>query len=340
MRALVKYDHGPGKIEVRDVEEPHPAPNEAIIEVEAAGICGTDLHIQNGSWSVNPPVIMGHEFSGRIVQLGNGVMGWSTGDRVVSEVPRVCGTCEYCVSGNYHLCDQRKAMGYAVDGAFTKLVAVPSRNLHKLPHNLTSEEAAIVEPLADVMHAMLAVSQVKPGDSVAIVGPGPIGLLGAQVAKACGAIQVVVTGLSKDAERLNLAEKLGATTINVDEQDPIQRMMSSTSGRGFDLVLEASGSPSGATLALSTVRKKGQVTLIGLHSREAQVDLNRIVQREIRLAGSWVNVRDDWDRALRIVSAGLVHLKPLISGTFRLEEWQQAFELCRAGRAIKVLLIP
>jgi len=338
LRALVKYDYGPGKMEIRDVEEPSPGADDALVRVEAAGVCGTDLHIEDGVWPVNPPVIAGHEFGGTIIQLGNNVKGWHIGDRVVS-MPGFCGSCEHCLSGDYNLCDRRKPFGQAVDGVFAKLAAIPSRLLLKLPDNLTFEEGALIEPFANVVHAMLGVSHVKPGDTVVVVGPGPIGLLAAQVSKACGA-RTLVAGLSKDSARLNLAKKLGATTIDVERQDPVQEIMSLTSGKGADLALEACGTPPGVTLAVNAVRKRGQVTLMGVHSREVQLDPNQIMRRETILKGSFANTRWDWDRALRIASHGVVDLKPFISGTFKLDEWQKAFDLSREGRAIKALIVP
>jgi L-iditol 2-dehydrogenase len=341
LKAVVKYDHGPGKMEVREMPEPEPSPDEVILKVGAAGICGTDLHIQEGTWPVNPPVIVGHEFTGTIFRLGSDVAGWEIGQRVVPEThARFCGKCDYCISGKYNLCDKRMAFGYGVNGAFTRLVAVPSRILHRLPDNVSFEHAAIVEPLADVCHSVLTIGNVKPGDSVLIVGPGPVGLLATQVAKANGATSILITGLSKDAERLKIAERLGATPIDVEKQNAVKAVLAATGDRGVDFVLEASGTSSGVAMALNAVRKNGQIVLMGVHSRESQVDLNRIVLRETRVSGTFVNIRDDWERALRLVSTGLVDLKPLLSGTFRLDQWERAFDLCRKGEAIKALLVP
>lgn len=217
MQALVKYASGPGAMQVQDMPEPELIPGHVVIQVRATGICGTDLHIQAGEYPVNPPVILGHEFSGVVSAIASDVSGVEIGKNVTSIVYfTTCGKCEFCVTGQWNLCSARKSIGSGVNGAFASYVLVPARNVRPLPENIDFIAGAVIEPLACVAHGVYEKSNLKPGDFVLVLGTGAIGLLTAQMAVAAGA-NVILAGMTANSERMQLSMKLGTQQI-VDVQ--------------------------------------------------------------------------------------------------------------------------
>ena len=198
-------------MEIRDVPEPSPGPGQVKIEVKAAGICGSDVHLLKGDIAIpiRPPVVIGHEFSGVIVQLGSGVSGWGVGDRVTVEPGLdTCGQCQYCQTGHSHLCKERRPLGFHYNGGFAKYVIAPAQNVYRLPDNVDFIGGALGEPVAVVTHGVIEISRVLPGDNVLVSGVGAIGLLAAQVARCYGA-RVVISGTSADDNRFRVAKSLG-----------------------------------------------------------------------------------------------------------------------------------
>ena len=248
MKALMKVAPGPGNLELRELPEPEPRPGEAVVRVVATGICGSDLHIQDDEYKVVPPVVIGHETAGMVVAVGEGVANVKPGDLVTSQTTiSTCGTCELCLSGRTNLCPERRWLGGHVNGGFASLFRVPARNLLHLPAGVTCEAAALTEPLACCVHGVLEVGLPALGDrsrrnlTAVISGPGPIGLLCAQVARAAGA-RVIVLGTSADGARFALAQRLGLMeTVDVQRRDPATAVAELTDGRGPDLVVEAAG---------------------------------------------------------------------------------------------------
>src|ERR1700730_6158377 len=222
MIAVQKMARGVGNIELQEVPEPHAGDGQVIIEVHAAGICGTDLHIYLDEFETNPPVTIGHELAGVIVELGRGVVEFKVGDRVTTETYfSTCGHCLDCRRGRRNLCLHRRSIGSKQDGAFTKFLLTPASNLHLVPDELDLESAALTEPLACTVHGVLETAGVQAGDNVVLTGPGPIGLLALQLAKAAGA-KAVMIGTHCDINRLKLAKELGADgVINVEEVDHV-----------------------------------------------------------------------------------------------------------------------
>ncbi len=199
MEALVKTQKGVGFLEIREVEDPKAGDSDVLIRVKAAGICGTDLHIQAAKFHCNPPVMIGHEFSGEIVEVGNNVKRFNVGDHVVAEPHRGgCGSCRYCLTGQVEVCGDKKAIGYKVDGCFAPYIALPESSLHRIPDNVTYEQAALTEPLAVVVKAVLERSRVEPEDFVVVLGCGPIVFLAAAAAKAEWARAGMITGTDRD----------------------------------------------------------------------------------------------------------------------------------------------
>lgn len=343
MHGLFKTAPGPENMEVREALVPKPGPGEVMIEVKAAGICGSDLHIYHSDIAIptRPPVITGHEFSGVIAELGEGVGNWKKGDRVTAETASIrCDTCSYCRTGFYNLCPERRLIGYWVNGAFAKNIVVPARNVHRLPDNIDFVTGAMTEPTACCVHAVNELTNIRGGDLVVVIGPGPIGLISAQLAMAEGA-DVVVVGTSKDAPRLEVAKKLGAKrTIDVMTEDAQEIINQMTGGKGADVVFECSGNQAGAALGLELVRRQGQYTQIGLFGKKIELDFERICYKELKVTGSIGSVWTSWDKALRFMATGRIQLKPLQSDILPVTEWKEGFRKFEAKEGFKLFLQP
>ena len=222
MRAIVNIERKPHRVEMQERAKPEFGPLDVLLRVRGVGVCGSDLHQWHAthSWNVNYPVILGHEFGGEIAAVGAEVVGLMEGDRVVSETAAfICERCVYCRSGLYNLCPERLGFGYGVDGAMADYVRVPARCLHKVPGNVSMEDAAMTEPGCVAANAVLELSQVKPGDFVVVIGPGPIGLMALQMAKLNGPSELWMVGTRRDSARLNVAQELGATRVLVTEEE-------------------------------------------------------------------------------------------------------------------------
>jgi len=343
MKAVVKYAHGKGNVELRDMPEPSPRPDEVMIEVKAAGICGSDLHIfdEDIKLPIRPPVIMGHEFSGVIAEVGSSVKKWKPGDRVTSETSaHVCGECLPCRTGNYNVCAEKRLIGYWFNGAFAKYCVVPSRLVHKLPDNVSFLSGALCEPLACCVNGVLEKTRIQPGDLVVIAGPGPIGLLSLQIAKSQGA-SVILCGTSQDERRLKIGEDLGADlTINVEEEDPWRTVSKMTNGAGSDVFIDCSGSPNAVRMGFQLVRRGGQYTQIGLTGRPFNLDFDLIAYKEIIVRGSLGQRWTSWKIGLKMLSKGLVKTEPLISDVLPLSRWEIGFQKARKKEGIKIILKP
>jgi L-iditol 2-dehydrogenase len=348
VKAVVKYLRGNGNVELRDVPEPSPGPGQVKVEVKVAGVCGSDLHIYHDETKINvvPPVVMGHEFSGVIVEVGNGLpngkpCSWQPGDRVTCETTaESCGTCLPCRTGHYNMCATRKVVGYAVDGCFARYCVVNERQLHRLPDEVDFVGGALTEPLACCVHAALDMTRISAGDVVVITGPGPIGLLCLQLVKAAGAC-AVVCGIPQDAERLALARRWGAdATLDVPAQEVVERLNTYTKGHGADIWLECSGAPAAARLGLMATRRRGQYTQLGLFSGPFELDFSLVAYKEIQVTGALGQSWPAWERSLALMRQGSVDAKRLASHTLPLTEWREAFRMVRQKQGLKIMLQP
>ncbi len=343
MQALVKYAAGSGNVEVREMPVPEPGPGQVRIRVEAAGICGSDLHIYHGDIKlhVRPPVIMGHEFAGTVDALGPGVGGLQPGQAVTAETPAsVCGTCEPCRHGLYNLCAQKLIIGYVYNGCFARYVCVDAFRVHRLPAGVSTLAAALCEPLAVVAHAVLEQGRVQAAETAVVAGPGAIGLLTAQVVAAAGATPVLC-GTDADAPRLALASSLGiAKALNVERDDVPARLDELTGGRGADVFLECSGARAAAQLGLNVVKRGGRYVQVGLFGRPVEVDLELLAYKEIQATGAIGSHRDSWLKALYLLGSGRVRTEPLVSHRFALQDWQKAFRVFEAREGVKLVFIP
>ena len=343
MLSLVKEAPGKGNVALLDMPSPQLAPGQVMIRVEAAGVCGSDLHIMDDDIKLNlrPPVIMGHEFCGVIEKAADDVSGWRPGDRVTAETTfRSCGRCRHCRTGGYNLCPEKELIGYVHNGCFARHCVVPVARLHRLPDRLSFEEGALCEPLACTVHALLEMTTVHPGETVLIAGVGAIGLLAAQVARASGA-RVIACGTQADAARLEVAARVGVQrTIDVTQEDALEITRSLTGEEGADLFADCSGSPDAARLGLTALRRGGRYCQIGLFGRPFEFDLEQVAYKELRVVGSIGSKWTSWRTALRLLSRGQVDPRPLIDEPLPLTRWQEAFARAREKQGIKALLRP
>lgn len=338
----MKIARGIGNIELRDIDRPKLARGEVLIEVAAAGLCGTDLHIQQNNSFYTPPVVLGHEYAGVVVEVDESVSDIRLGDRVTSPATQYCGQCYQCKTGHFNRCTapNKRILGVsAANGGFAKFIAVPEYILHKVPRNLPLEEAALSEPAACVVRCVAERSPISPGDTVLVQGPGTMGLIATQVAKAMGAARVIVTGVTSDGWRFDIAKKVGAD-VAIDvlaEKDAVATVNDLTDGIGADVVIEASGSAAARRQALEFVKVTGHVTLLGTQGTNTELYLDHVVEKELTMSGSWGTLPSTWVMTMRMMGHGQINVKPLITHRLPLDEWEKAFELMQTQKAIKVL---
>ena len=266
------------------------------------------------------------------------------GERVVAE-PHMggCGVCKYCLTGEVEVCREKKAIGYKIDGCFATLLALPATSLHRIPDDLTYEQAALTEPLAVVVKAVLERSKVEPEDFVMVSGCGPIGLLAAAAAKAEGARAVLITGTDGDEKlRLQVARELGIDhVVNVQKENPLEKVMALTHGAGADLVVEASGAEPAIRQAFDIIKIDGRICGLGLTGREKiPIPWDAAIKKAANVICSFSSNWTSWERAISLMASGKVKVDPLITATFPLTEWQRAFEMLAKLDAIKILLNP
>jgi L-iditol 2-dehydrogenase len=343
MKALVltAYNH----FEFQDVPEPAVGPEEVRIAVRACGICGSDVHGMDGSTGRRrPPLVMGHEAAGEIVELGPAVRGWAVGDRVTFDSTLYCGQCPFCRAGQVNLCDRRRVLGVACEeyrchGAMAEYTAVPQRVLCRLPDDLSFERAAMAEPVSIAVHAVHR-TRITLGDTAVVVGAGMIGLLAVQALRLAGCGTVLAVDL--DSHRLELACRLGADQgLRADQADVPAEIFRRTHGRGADIALEAVGLSATVQTAVASVRKGGQVTLVGNFSPKVELPLQAVVTRELALHGSCAS-QGEYPACLAMLARGVVQVDPLMSAVAPLAEGAAWFQRLYAGGEglLKVILRP
>jgi threonine 3-dehydrogenase len=342
MKAIVKATAGPGA-EIRDVPVPAPGAGELLLKVLRAGVCGTDLHIYTWDrWSqgrIKPPVVLGHEFVGTIVELGPGVTEFRTGERVSCESHIVCGHCIACRTGSGHVCENTKILGVDVNGGFAEYVVVPATNAWRAPSNVPIEVQGIMEPLGNAVHTAFA------GDlsacRVAVTGCGPIGLFAVGVARAAGAAQVIASDVAP--YRLELARTMKAdAVIDVSKESFVDRVQQLTEGRGLDGVLEMSGSPQAVRDGLASLRNGGRLSMLGLPKEPFELDWNRLlIFKGITLHGIiGRRMYQTWYQMDNLLRSGRLDVRPAITHVMPMERFDEAIALLRSGQAGKVVLVP
>ncbi|MDR1306408.1 MAG: alcohol dehydrogenase catalytic domain-containing protein [Treponema sp.] len=345
MKGLVKTARGPGNIEVRELPVPSiKNDDEVLIKISAAGVCGTDIHIYRDEFPYWPPVVMGHEFSGVIEEAGPAVKGFKPGDRVVAEPhTHFCGSCYLCRAGHIQVCSEKRSPGWGMDGAFADYLVMPSLFLHHIPGSISDEIAALTEPAAIVVTGLVERGKAGVGDTVVIVGAGPIGLLSLVTAKAAGAKKVFVLGTDADeAMRFPAAKALGANEIfNVTRVDAADRILEATDGIGADLVVEASGAAEGINTAAAAAKKMGRVTVLGLPGTEKiHVPWGNMVRKALEVSFCFSSSVSSWEKAISLLSSSPLDLNALISHRTKIDNWEQVFADIESGKALKALFIP
>lgn len=337
MKALVKTRKGPGNLKLRDVDDPKVGPDDVNILVKAAGICSTDIHICNDDYPNYPPVILGHELSGVVHEIGTNISDICIGDRVTCQTGQVlCGTCMYCRTGATNLCLHRRSIGSGVNGGFAKYCVVPRDTVHKIPDSVDFDSAAITEPLACCVNGMEHAG-LSLGDIVVISGPGTVGLLMLQLAKAHGA-KVIMCGISSDLEKLKLAHTLGADhCIDVEKENSIPIIMNLTGGYGVDLAIECAGVAASVRQCFNLIRKRGRYVSMGLTGKDVPISIDIIVRNELSIYGSFSHTWSSFRKAVDLMHQGKVNTKAVIAQRFALKDWQQGFNSIGEG---KVLLYP
>ena len=344
MLAVVKYGMQSDQVELRDVPEPQIGPEDVLLEVRAAGVCGSDVEQwkHNITYEVRVPYIMGHEFAGVIAQVGEGAGDWREGDEVVSETSAyICGHCPHCRAGAYNLCPERRGFGAHADGAFTRFVCVPARVLHRKPPHVSWAAAALTEPACVAYNAVVVKSDPRPGEPAVVVGPGPIGLFCLQVLRAVGATPLVLVGTSADAGRLELGRKLGAqAAVNVEEQDPVQVVLDLTGGYGAPLVVDAAGNSPALQQSLAMVARDGQITKVGWGPKPVGFSLDPLVGKAVRLQGSFSHTWRTWEAVLALYAAGGLDPEAMVTHRLGIREWRTAYEAAERREAVKAVLTP
>ena len=342
MKALMKTQPAPGASCERRPRPPL-GPNDVLVNVQAASICGTDLHIYR--WDpvmrqrVHPPMIFGHEFCGTVEAVGSEVSEIRPGQFVSAEMHLACGHCLQCRIGQQHLCQKLEIIGIDRDGCFAQFVKIPARNILPIDPAIPRDYAALLDPLGNAVHSVLA-GEIA-GQTVAVVGCGPIGLMAIQVAKSCGASAVY--GIEIKPQRIQLAQRVGADAVfNPKQTDVVAAVREATSGAGTDVVLEMSGNPTAILQAFKMLRLGGRVSLLGLPPEPVQLDLvDAIIFKGATVQGIYGRrMYDTWYRMLSLLKAGRIDLEPLISERLPLEGFERAFDLLGKGEASKILLYP
>ena len=327
MQALLLSDYR--KLELVSMEQPALGPRDVLVRVAACGICGSDVHGYDGSSGRRiPPIVMGHEAAGTVVEVGADVDRVRVGDRVTFDSTISCGQCDVCRQGQVNLCGNRRVFGVSCDeyrqhGAYAEFVAVPQNILYSLPPELPFEHAALIEPVSVALHAV-DLLKVKPGERAVVVGSGMIGLLVIQALRVAGCGDVIAVDI--DAGRLRLARELGAThTIDSKKTDAIASILELTNGLGAELAAEVVGNTAALSTAVRSVARGGRVVLVGNISPEVQLPLQIVVARELTLMGSCASA-GEYPRAIELVASGAIHVAPLISALASLAEGPQWFE--------------
>ena len=341
MKALVKTRKGIGHFELIELDEPEPKGKEIKIKVEYAGICGTDIHMYYDEFPTTPPITLGHEFSGTIVDVGEEVTRFKVGDKVVAENSwSACGICSLCRQGRDTLCPERIAVGVNRNGAFAKYVLYKEHCIHLIPENVDMLSAALTEPMACAVHGVIERSRIHSGDVVIVSGPGPIGLFSMQIAKSMGAI-VIVAGISMDKKRLEIAKKLGADyALDIQKEDVNHLVNTLTNKEGADVVLECSGAEPAVDQGIHLLKKCGIFTQIGLHGKPIKIDFEKICFKELDVYGSLSQTNFAYKRTLTLLSEKKVNSKALVTHIFPLEEWEKGFKIAEQKEGLKVILKP
>jgi len=336
----------PGEVRIEDRPEPEVVdPGDAVVKIEATGVCGSDLHIYHGRVKIEPGFTIGHEYVGTVIAVGDAVTRVAVGDRVLGCFHSACGICFHCLRGEYHRCVESRTFGHgatlgALQGTQAEQALVPHADivLRKVPEGMGADTALFA---GDVMgtgfHAVDA-SGLRPGDVAAVLGLGPVGLCAVQAAKAAGAAHVIAVDAVE--ERLKIAESFGAEPIHLTEQDARESVRAATEGRGVDVCVDAVGDPRALESAIRLTRPCGAIQCIGVYAERAEIHLGLLWLKSITLRGGQANVIAHVDRVLAMMSAGVLDPTPLVTKHMSLDEAVEAYEIYDRREALKIVLTP
>ncbi len=332
MKAVRKTAEGPGNVALCDVPVPEIGPDDVLMKVYAAGICGSDLLIEDDKHFYRAPVTQGHEFSGIAYKVGKNVKRVQEGDKFVADIE--------CGDGDW--------LGVTIDGAMAPYMRVPEHVIYRIPEHVSLQDAVMAEIVTATHHLIQERAQVKVGDDVVIVGPGPMGISAVQYAKVCGARRVFLIGLKSDDMRLQIGKQVGADYVLYSEESPEETVMDVTDGKGAEFVLECSASGEGVQHAIDCARKayegpggKGVVVFISLWGQPVTLNLDQISLGQLDIRGSWSwNGRETWEHAVDLLDRGVFTFDPMITGHYEIEQWSEAFTSLRAKKNLKALIHP
>lgn len=344
MKALIRKSNEAGQFYFEETEKPTIEATEALIRIKAVGVCGTDYHMWKGELSTIVPLIPGHELCGIVEDVGKKVTNVKPGDKVVSRLNiDVCGICRMCLTGNAHMCVERRCPGFKIQGAYAEYIAIDANQLIKLTDGVSFEEGAFVEPMAIVTHALLERTKIEPEDKVVIFGPGPIGLIAAQMVRIYGASKVVVVGIESDYKiRMALASHLGVDyLLNSQSQDVESEIMKITEGKGADIVIETSGSEQCVNIGLKILRNQGRMCVLGLPSKhESVIDWLTACEKSLAVVFSYSSSPWSWEIATSLLKRGGINIKRLITHTYPLSSYMDMFEEMGKGNVVKGIFLP
>ena len=338
MKSLVKAKAEKG-IWLQDTPKPEVGHNDLLIKIRKTAICGTDMHIYNwDEWSQNTipvPVVVGHQYVGEVVGMGQEVKGFEVGDRVSGEGHITCGHCRNCRAGRVHLCRNTEGVGVNRPGAFAEYLVIPAFNAFKIPDNISDDLASIFDPFGNAVHTALSFDLV--GEDVLITGAGPIGIMAAAVAKHVGARHVVVTDINP--YRLELAKKMGATrTVDVSKENLQDVMDELGMSEGFDVGLEMSGVPVAFRDMLNKMNHGGKIAMLGIPPQDVAVDWNQVIFKGLVIKGIYGReMFETWYKMASLLQSGL-DLSPIITHTFSIDDFQKGFDTMGSGHSGKVIL--
>ena len=338
MKSLVKAKAEKG-IWLQDTPEPEVGHNDLLIKIRKTAICGTDMHIYNwDEWSqktIPVPMVVGHEYVGEVVGMGQEVKGFKVGDRVSGEGHITCGHCRNCRAGRVHLCRNTESVGVNRPGAFAEYLVIPAFNAFKIPDNISDDLASIFDPFGNAVHTALSFDLV--GEDVLITGAGPIGIMAAAVAKHVGARHVVVTDINP--YRLELAKKMGATrAVDVSKEDLKDVMNELGMTEGFDVGLEMSGVPVAFRDMLNKMNHGGKIAMLGIPPQDVAIDWNQVIFKGLVIKGIYGReMFETWYKMASLLQSGL-DLSPIITHTFSIDDFQKGFDTMGSGHSGKVIL--
>src|ERR687892_1221259 len=336
----------PGEVRVEERPEPELLErDDAVVRVEATGVCGSDLHIYHGRVVIEPGFTLGHEFVGTVVSVGDGVTQVAEGDRVLGCYCSACGNCFFCRRGDFHKCDEGRVFGHgktlgSLQGAQADQVLVPHANLtlRRVPDGMSDDAALFAGDVMGTGYHSVVSGGVRPGDTVVVLGLGPVGLCAAQAARASGAAQVIA--VDSVSERLAVAQEFGAHAVHLTEEDPRAAVKDATDGRGADLVVDAVGHPDVLDTACRMARKSGTVSVVGVYAERCEVHMGVVWIKALTLRTGHANVIAHVDSVLAMMQAGLLDPTPLVSRHMKLDEAPEAYEAHANREALEIVIAP